>query len=349
MTTMRAAVWLAPDQIEVRQVERPELPDGWALVKLAYNGICGSDLAVFHGQHPRAKPPLIPGHEMAGWVADPGTTGLATGTLVIAAPLISCGSCRACRTGNPHVCNRLTLYGIDAPGGMAEYVALPADVLYPLPAEVDARTAALAEPLAVAVHALSLSDLRPGDVAAVWGAGPIGMLTALMARYSGASEVVVCEPNDWRRSVAAEAGFTVAANPAELAGLVAARTDDEGVDVTFDCAAHPAVSPELCAGTRVRGRVVIVGVYKKPSEIVLRDICFKELTMVGVRVYTPGDVQFAVDLIARGGIDLSLVPTRAFPLESAAAAYRAATGGEDSLKVLVTPWDDLADRAEGER
>lgn len=342
---MKAAVWLGPGQVAVQDVPKPTAPEGWATIKVGYNGICGTDLAIYHGQHPRASAPLIPGHELAGWIVDPGATGLAEGTLVAVAPLISCGVCRACRTGNAHVCSELKLFGIDAPGGMAEYVALPGDVLYPLPAGVDARTAALTEPLAVAVHACSLAQLAPGDLAAVWGAGPIGLLTALMARYAGAREVVVCEPNDWRRSVAADAGFTVASDPAQALALIADRSGGDGADVTFDCAGHPAVSPFLAEGARVRGRIVIVGVHKKPAEIVLRDVCFKEQTIVGVRVYTPGDVRFAVDLIGRAGVDLSHVRTLAFPLERAAAAFDAADGGQPCLKVLVTPWPELADGA----
>ncbi len=343
MKTMRAAVWQGPDEIAVQQVERPEVPEGWVLVRVAYNGICGSDQSILHGQHPRASAPLIPGHELSGWVVEPDGNGLAAGTLVTAAPLISCGRCLACRGGNSHVCRDLKLYGIDAPGGMAEYVALPAGTLFPVPATVGPRIAALVEPLAVAVHALSLAGLQPGDLAAVWGAGPIGLLTALMARHRGAREVVVCEPHPWRRSVAAAAGFTVCATGAELAELAAERSGGEGADITFDTAAHPAVAAQMSATTRVRGRIVVVGIYKQPAPVVLRDICFKEQVMVGVRVYTHGDFGHAVGMLARGELDLSVLPTLAFPLEACADAFTAAGGGRDCLKAMVTPCAELAD------
>ena len=340
---MRAAVWRDPNQIELTQVDMPTPPQGWAVVKIAYNGICGTDLAIYHGQHPRAETGLIPGHEMVGWVADPGSTGLDQGSVVAVMPLISCGTCRACRSNNAHVCNKLNLYGIDAPGGMAEYVALPGDVLYPLPAGVDVRTAALTEPLAVAVHAISLSNLLPGDLVAVWGAGPIGMLTAMMARYSGAREIIICEPNAYRSAVAAKAGFTATQDANEFASLVAERSDGDGADITFDCAAHPAVAPQLAEHTRVRGQIVVVGVYKQPAEIVLRDVGFKEQTIVGVRVYTKGDMRFAVDLVSRENLDFSNVPTLAYPVEQVAEAFEAATSGNSCLKVLVTPNAELAD------
>src|SRR5665811_836311 len=191
MNRMKAAVWTATDQVEVTDVPLPEVPNGWALVKVAYNGICGTDLAILHGKHPRATAPLIMGHEISGWVERAGATGPDAGTLVVAEPLISCGECRSCKNGLTHVCRRLGLYGIDAPGGMAQYVALPPEVLHAVPDGVDLRMATLAEPLAVAVHALERSGMERGDVVAVYGAGPIGILTALVARHEGAAAVVI--------------------------------------------------------------------------------------------------------------------------------------------------------------
>ena len=149
MTSMKAAVWTATDQVEVTDLPMPAVPEGWALVKVAYNGICGTDLAILHGKHPRACAPLVMGHEISGWVERAGETGPAAGTQVVAEPLISCGQCRSCKNGLTHVCRQLGLYGIDSPGGMAQYVALPPEVLHTVPDGVDPRTATLAEPLAV--------------------------------------------------------------------------------------------------------------------------------------------------------------------------------------------------------
>src|SRR5450759_2237576 len=210
MNTMVAARWTAADEVRVADVPVPEVPEGWALGKVAYNGICGTDLAILHGTHPRATARLIMVHEMSGWVERAGATGPAAGTLVVVEPLISCGECRSCKNGLTHVCRRLGLYGIDAPGGMAQYVALPPEVLHAVPDGVDPRMATLAEPLAVAVPAVDLSGMQAGDTVAVYGAGPIGILTALVARHAGAA-VVITEPSPWRREVAAQLGFTVVA------------------------------------------------------------------------------------------------------------------------------------------
>ena len=340
---MSAAVWTATDTVETRRVPLPEVPEGWALVRMAYNGICGTDLSILHGKHPRAEAPLIMGHEMSGWVEQAGASGPAAGTLVVVEPLLSCGECKACRDGHSHVCRRLGLYGIDTPGGLAEYVALPPEVLHEVPEGVDPRTASLAEPLAVAVHAVALSGMQQGDTVAVYGAGPIGVLTALVARHEGAGRVVITEPSVWRRSVAEALGFTGVAEGSTMAETLDALTDGEGADTTFDTAAHPSVAAELTEITRVLGRIVVVGVYKAPAPIDLRAVCFKEQSMVGVRVYTTPDVTRAIALIASGGLGLDAFPTKAFGLDQVGAAFDAATSGQDCLKVLVTPLTGKAD------
>jgi (R,R)-butanediol dehydrogenase / meso-butanediol dehydrogenase / diacetyl reductase len=344
MTSMKAAVWTATDRVEVTDLPMPEIPDGWALVKVAYNGICGTDLAILHGRHPRATAPLVMGHEISGWVERAGATGPAPGTLVVVEPLISCGHCRSCKNGLTHVCRTLGLYGIDSPGGMAQYVALPPQVLHAVPDGVDPRTATLAEPLAVAVHAVELSGLEPGCTVAVYGAGPIGILTALVARHAGAAAVVITEPSPWRREVAASLGFTVVPADSTMTATIGPLTDGEGADLTFDSAAHPSVAAELTAVTRVRGRIVVVGVYKQPAALDLQAVCFKEQTIVGIRVYTSRDVSRAIELIASGVLGLDRFPTKAFDLGDVAAAFEAATSGQDCLKVLLTPLSERADR-----
>ena len=342
-TTMTAARWLGPDSVEVVEVPVPEIPAGWALIKVAYDGICGTDLSIVHGKHPRAAAPLILGHELTGWVEVAGSWGPPVGAFVVVEPLISCGTCKACLDGLTHVCRNLGLYGIDAPGAMAQFVALPPEVLLAVPEGVDPRTATLAEPLAVAVHAVDLSGMQAGDTVAVYGAGPIGVLTALVARHAGAGHVVITEPSAYRREVAAGLGFTVVAPGSTMTETLAPLTGGEGADVTFDSAAHPSVAAELTAATRVRGRIVIVGVYKQPTAIDLQAICFKEQTLVGVRVYTSADVTRAIELIADGELGLESFPTRAFALEDVAAAFDAAASGQDCLKVLVTPLTGKAD------
>jgi threonine dehydrogenase-like Zn-dependent dehydrogenase len=353
--SMRAAVWTAPGIMEVHEVPLPVVPEGWALVKVAANGICGTDLAIWHGAHPRAQTGLIPGHELSGWIARPGASGPAAGQLVAARPLISCGHCGACRSGHAHVCRSLQLYGIDTPGGLAEYVALPPEVLYPVPSGINATAAAWIEPVAVAVHAVDIALGREGAVAAaqsaqsatgqpadgarptaaVLGVGPIGLLTALVAREAGIDVLGVTDTNAWRRSLAESFGLAAFDTAEALTEAVLAGTDGEGAALTFDAAGHPAVAAAVTPVTRVRGRVIVVGVHKKPAALDLRDVSFKELTLAGVRVYTPGAFEAAIGLMASG----ALMPpaASAFGLDQVQEAFEAAQSGAECIKAVVTP------------
>lgn len=337
MTHMTAAVWTETETLAIQTVPLPEVPDGFVLIKVAHVGICGTDLAIYHGQHPRAEHGLIMGHEIAGWIVDPQRGLDKRGPLVVAEPLISCGTCGTCQSGNPHVCQNLGLYGIDQPGALAEYVALPEGILHRVRPHIDPTVAALAEPLAVAVHALAMSEMESGDIVGVYGAGPIGLLTAIMARHTGAQTVIMTDPSPWRRSVARDFGFTVLEPDESMEQTALKLTNGEGLDLVFDAAGYPPVAPELTKVVRVRGQIVIVGVHKTPAPIDLRDVCFKELDMVGVRVYTTEDFVEAVALINDGELELERFPVQSFALENADAAFESAARGTDCLKVLVSP------------
>jgi (R,R)-butanediol dehydrogenase/meso-butanediol dehydrogenase/diacetyl reductase len=344
MTTMRAAVWNGPDQISLEQLPVPELADGWALVRSEYTGLCGTDFSILHGTHPRAAAPLVMGHEITGVVEVAATSGPPVGTRVAVEPLISCGHCGPCRSGATHVCRNLGLYGIDRPGSLAEYIALPASALVPVGADVPELQVALAEPLAVAVHAVSQSKLTGGETVLVFGAGPIGVLTALVARSAGAARVLVSEPSADRSAVAASLGFETFPVGEDPVQALRAATDGEGADIVFDSAAHPSVAALLSAAARVKGTIVLVGIYKAPAALDLQAIAFAEQQLVGVRVYTRADVERAVELIESDALQLGRIPVRVFALEDTAAAFELATAASGVLKVLVSP---LAAPAEG--
>lgn len=333
---MAAVLWTGPDRLELHRIARPDVPPGWALVRVEYTGLCGTDFGILHGSHPRAVAPLVLGHEITGVVAVAGSGGPAAGTRVAVEPLISCGDCHPCTRGNPHVCQHLKLYGIDAPGSFAEYVALPPETLIPVAPHAPVLQVALAEPLAVAIHAVHQAGLAGGERLVVFGAGPIGLLTALVARHCGAQDVLVVEPSPQRRDIAATLGFT-ARDAGDAPAAVGEFTRDVGADVVFDCAGHPAVAAELAGATRVQGTVVIVGVYKQPPALDLREVAFKEITVIGARVYRRADMERAVALIERDALGLDRLPVQVFGLAEAARAFDVATSAGDVVKVLVTP------------
>jgi 2-desacetyl-2-hydroxyethyl bacteriochlorophyllide A dehydrogenase len=329
---MAAFVWQGGEDVAVEEVPRPGVRDGWAIVDVAFAGICGTDLHICAGEHPRAEAPLVLGHEFVGTLRSD-ADGLAAGQGVAVEPLLNCGECTPCRTGRSHVCERLRLIGIDVAGGVAEQVAVPTSRLIPLPEGLDFRRAALVEPLAVTVHAVRRSGLALGDPVMVAGAGPIGLAVASCARLAGAGTVYVSEVAEPRRRAAEELGFVVldADDPGED---LRARNGGEGAAVVFDTAAHPAVAANITSWTATSGRVVFVGTYGVPTAVNLQDVVFREIEAVGCRVYTRADMEAAVALIADGRFDPEPFITSVVALSEAPTALQKLRSG-DEIKVLI--------------
>lgn len=334
--TMRAVLWTEPDRMVLEDVPRPQVPAGWVLVRTELTGLCGTDFSILRGTHPRAEAPQIMGHEMTGVIVERNGAGPPIGTRVTVEPLISCGVCPTCVRGHAHVCQQLGLYGIDQPGSLAEFVALPAEAVLPFSSGVSAKDAALAEPLAVAAHAVERAELTSAQRVVVFGAGPIGILTALVVRFQGVKSVLIVEPSKQRRRVAEELGFEVIESGEETVSEVLAATDGVGADVVFDSAAHPAVAAMLPAVTRPRGSIVLVGVYKEPAPIDLQAVTFGEQTLLGVRVYTRANMETAVQLIESDALGLARLPIRVFPFEQAQRAFEHAMSAGATLKVLMS-------------
>jgi (R,R)-butanediol dehydrogenase / meso-butanediol dehydrogenase / diacetyl reductase len=319
---MRALVWEGGVEVTVEERPRPQAGDGQVLVDVAYCGLCGTDLHICAGEHPRARPGILLGHEISGRLHT-GAAGLTAGTKVVVDPLLPCGSCRPCRGGRPHTCANLRLLGIDVPGGAAEQVAVPADRVVPVPDDADLRRLAFAEPLAVAVRAVRRAALAIGEEVTVAGAGPIGLAVAACARLAGAARVLVAEPVPGRRRLAADLGFETAES-----------LDGTEAEVVFDAAAHPAVAAELAEAAAVGGRVVLVGVYGRPAPLDLRALTFKEVTVLGTRVYSRDDLRVATAMVADGRFDPAPLITRAVPLAEAATAVDDLRAGRE-VKLLV--------------
>ena len=314
----------------VADVDAPVPAPGLALVYPTYAGLCGTDLHIYQGEHPRAQPGLVIGHEIVGHTALPPGAGDATGaedragTAVFVNPLISCGTCETCLRGHSHVCDKLRLFGIDANGGAAEVLAVPPAHLVPLPATLDLRLAAMIEPLAVAVRAVRRGGVGTGDRVHVVGAGPIGLLVATCARLNGTSVVTVSEMAARRGEMAASLGFRV----------VGSEARNRSAEVVFDCTGHPSASPTVLEWAATGGTIVTVGAYPGVVGVNLQDMMFRELRMVGTRVYSPEDVSAAIALISAGSVDFSLFITSVVPLDQGPEAITRLRSGEE-LKVLL--------------
>ncbi|WP_080848338.1 zinc-dependent alcohol dehydrogenase [Cytobacillus gottheilii] len=332
---MKAIFYEGAEHVAFKEAEMPKLPDGWALIKTSHVGICGTDLNIFAGTHPRAAAPLIMGHEFSGTVLE-GHPALEAGTKVTVNPLLSCGKCGPCLTGQPHVCESLKLIGIDCDGGMAEYVAAPIDSIIPLPDDMSLEAGALAEPVAVAVHAVRQGGYVPGDRVVVFGAGTIGLCVALVLRSLGATDIIVAETNEHRLAMAKELGF-VSVNPLneDVNSVVLEKTNGLGADFVFDCAGHPSVLTQLTELVKVRGNIIIVAAYKKPAAVNLLQGMFKELSIQFVRVYTPRDFEIAIDLLHSQSSFEKMI-THVLPPEEAEKGFELLTTGTNAVKVMYT-------------
>lgn len=335
---MRAAFYEGQETIRIGPCVPVPPGAGEVQIHVSHCGICGTDLHLFHGKMDhRVTFPQVIGHEMSGTIAavGEGVGGWATGERVTVRPLNPCGACPACRAGHSHVCQKLKFIGIDAPGAMQRSWTVPAHTLHRLPDTLSFEQGALVEPLAVACHDVRLGEVRAGDFAVVLGGGPIGALVASVAKYEGA-RVVVSEVNPFRIRLARELGLEVV-DPREtdMVALVERETGGAGADVVFEVSGSPAAAELMTKIARVRGRIVVVGIFPEPPKVDLFRFFWRELRMTGARVYEPRDFEKAIAIAASGRIALTRLITDTAPLEGLESALRRMESGGQVMKVLI--------------
>lgn len=334
---MKAVRFWGKDEVRCEDIPKPMIGQGEVLIKVAYTGICGSDTSIYSGTHPRAKAPLVLGHELSGTIAElpaGDRSGFQTGDMVTVNPLLYCGECQPCVTGNYHVCRFLGLTGIDQDGSFAEYVKVKARQVVKLPEGMSAEQGALVEPVAVAVHSLHRSAFKMGDVALVIGGGPIGFLVAAALKAAGAGQIFVIEPNEFRRSLIA--GLGVETLTPDESGRVLEFTVGNGADIVFEVAGVPASIEAAVTYCKIRGQIVNVGVFKQPAPVNLQRINFAELDLIGTRVYTDQAFRSAVTLTSQYP-ELLQVITHKLPLDQAKQGLALMKQGGDNLKILLQP------------
>ena len=335
---MKALRYLNPHIVKTEEIDSPVCGAGEALVRVYAAGICGSDMAIFNGKHPRAKPPLVMGHEFAGEIVEIQSGGvetqLAVGDKVTAYPLLMCGECWACRNGFEHVCRDLKLIGIDRDGGFAEYVSVPLDLVVKFPESLSFDQGAMIEPLAVAVHALEMAGKPDWKNAVVVGCGPIGLLVGLCLRYAGIENLLLCDISPQRVKRAAGLNFQVI-NSADdnLVDRVTEMTQGEGADIVFECAGSAPAALQMCDLVRPRGKIIMVSVHKEPHPVDLRAITFKEISMIGTRVYTRSDFRRAVQMMP--DLPYQDVISHRFELQRGAEGFDVMGQAADACKVII--------------
>lgn len=326
---------------ETRPRPRPG-PDE-VLVRVREVGLCGSDVHYFREGRIGdfvVEAPLVLGHECAGDVVEVGerVTAVETGDRVAVEPGVPCRSCAYCKRGEYHLCGDVTFMATPPDdGAFVEYVAWPADFVYPLPQDVSIREGALCEPLSVGIHACRRAGVEVGDTVLITGCGPVGLLAMEAAHAAGAGEVVVSDVVERKLALADRRGAAEAVDVRrrDLVEAVGAVTDGAGVDVAIEASGAPGVYGPVLSSVRRGGTVVCVGLSADrgiPFDLV--DVVNREVTVAGSFRYS-NTYPTAVDLLSRGAVDVEGIVDAEVEFDSIERAFEASRD-PDVVKVMVT-------------
>ncbi len=340
MTTNRRIVVTAVETMELREEPVPTPAPGEVRASSTFIGVCGSDTHAFHGRHPFIPIPYLPGHEATGVVEElgEGVTNVAVGDRVVVEPTLPCWHCKPCRNGAENLCENLQFFGCGYPqGGMADQFVVRADRLHVIPDDISDLDAALIEPLATPVHAARIAGPLQGRTVAVLGAGTIGLLMLAVARWSGATKVVVTDPLPIKREAALRLGAdaVVDAMAPDVAGRIRSALG-ESADVVFDCVAVQATTTAAVEAVLKGGTVVIVGVPAADFVLPIRVIQDQQVRVQGSATYVPQDYATSIEMIRAGVVRAADFITGQFPLDQAEQAFAASTSGEH-IKVVIHP------------
>lgn len=338
MKTLLYPEW---DRVEVADRPRPSADADEVVLRVAACGLCGSELEAFKSHSPRRTPPLVLGHEFCGVVDEVGAsvTGFRIGQKVVSNALVPCGRCVRCERGNPHLCAKRQIFGMNRQGAFAEYVNVPARCLIPWPEHLPAEAACLAEPLANGVHVAGLvRHLSPRTVLVI-GAGPIGLMCLGAARALLKAEVFVTDLNERRLAFAKAQGAqeVIPGRQRDPVEAVRERTGGEGVDAVIDAVGAVATKQQSVLAARPGGAAVWIGLHDNPMSLNSFDITLPEKQVLGSYAATMDDMRKALSLMATGQVDpLSWV--QRFPIERGVEAFeRMLAARGDDVKAVIVP------------
>ena len=334
---MKALFYEGDHSFTLKTTEQTPLNAGEVRLKMAYVGVCGTDVHIYHGKmDARVKPPQIIGHEVSGEIAElgEGVTDWAVGDRVTVRPL-NPGVEMPSDNGYRHIGQHLKFIGIDSPGGMQQYWNVPAFTLHRLPENLSLSLGAMIEPLAVACHDVRLGMLKAGENAVVIGGGPIGLLVALVARQKGAN-VLISEVNPNRIAFIESLGIKTV-NPIEqdLVKTVEEFTNGAMADVVFEVSGVQAGVTAMTQLPRVRGRIVMVAIHSEPKAVDLFKFFWREIQLIGARVYEPEDFDEAIALAASGDLPLEKMITQISPLSEAQKVFETIDKNPAGMKYLL--------------
>lgn len=337
---MLQQVMTEPGKIEFREVPTPEPKEGEVLIKIMEIGVCGSDIHVYHGEHPFTSYPVTQGHEVSGLVEKlgAGVSGLSVGQKVTIQPQVVCGECYPCRHGKYNLCEKLKVMGFQTTGVASQYFAVDAEKVTPLPESMSLEEGAMIEPLAVAVHAVRRAGDVTGQDICVLGAGPIGILVAQTAKGMGAKRVMITDISDIRLKKAAECGvdFCVNTKEKDFGEALTGNFGPDKADVIYDCAGNDITMGQAIQYARKGSTIILVAVFAGMAKVDLAVLNDHELDLNTSMMYRTEDYQTAIELANSGKVQLKPLISQRFPFRQYLDAYQYIDANrETTMKVLI--------------
>ena len=344
---MKAVLLEGIENIKVTDVPIPECAPGQVLVKVGACGICRTDMkAYYHGQRDLQLPRIL-GHEIAGTVLEVGTgvTQVKTGDRIQVAPGLPCGCCRFCLKGWHHMCDSVQIMGFHYDGGFAEYVLVPANgvnhgVLNKIPDHLSFQEAALTEPLACSINMQDAVQVSLGDIVVIFGAGPLGLLNAKLAKARGAGEIILIEINEARLDAAAKKEFDHCVNGLrdDPVKQVMEITGGNGADVVIPCCPSPAA---FCDGLAVLGKRGRFGFFSgllmdsQPFRVDYNLIHYRELSVHGAYGCSAEHNRTAMELLGNGVIKVKDMITQSIPLDEVLSGLKMVAAMQETKIVII--------------
>jgi len=346
---VKAAKFYAPGDIRLEDVPEPEVSPGEVKIRVRNCSTCGTDVKISRSGHPNMTPPQIMGHEIAGEITEigEGVEGWAVGDRVQVIAAIPDGTCPECLAGHPAVCENQLSMGYQFPGGFADYLVVPNEVLRVdglnrIPDSLSFAEASLAEPLACVLNGQELARVGEGDTVVIVGSGPIGCLHVRLARARGAAEVILIDLNAERLAAAADIvkpDVAIASEDTDPVAAVLAATGGRGADVVITAAASGRAQEQGLLMLARRGRLSLFGGLAKDAPTITVDanlVHYRELTIVGVNGSSPAHNKQALELIASGSVPVADLITHRLPLDQVLDALDIVARGE-AIKVTIEP------------
>lgn len=343
---MKALLLSEYKKLDVVDMPMPEIGDEDVLVRVRACGVCGSDIHGYDGSTGRRIPPLVMGHEAAGVIERIGQSvaNFKIGDRVTFDSTVSCGRCEFCRQGQINLCDNRTVLGVSCGdyrrhGAFAEYVAVPARILYALPDSLPFERAALIEAVSIAVHAVSRHVPKPDDAVLVLGSGMIGVLVIQVLREKGCRNIIALDVDDDKLALAKRVGAVRVVNAKDIDVPAAVRelTGGQGADASFEVVGHGSTVMNAIRSLRKGGTVVLIGNLSPRVEIPLQEVVSREISVLG-SCASSGEIPQCIDLLARGAVDVDPLISLKAPLDDAPGLFERLYVGDKSLmKVIIQP------------